>query len=62
MILSAEELAKIVKEVVLQLLKLSEAQEIALMEKIDSKIAEAMDQHLDDYEHQETQCKDDRNE
>jgi len=54
MILSAEELAKIVKEVVSQLLKLSEAQEIALMEKMDSKIAEAINQHLDDYEHQET--------
>jgi len=62
MILSAVELAEIVKEVAVQLLKLSEVQEIALMKKIDSKIAEAMDQHLDDYEHQETQCKDDRNE
>jgi len=55
MILSAEELAKIVKEVVSQLLKLSEAQEIAFMEKVDQKVSEALNQHLDDFKHEERQ-------
>jgi len=49
MILSAEELQKIIK----LLKELNEASEIAIKELIDRKIAEAMDQHLEDYEHEE---------
>jgi hypothetical protein len=49
MILSAEELQKIVK----LLKELNEASEIAIKELIDRKIAEAIDQHLEDYEHKE---------
>jgi len=49
MILSAEELQKIVK----LLKELNEASETAIKELIDRKIAEALDQHLEDYEHKE---------
>jgi hypothetical protein len=49
MILSAEELQKIIK----LLKELNEASEIAIKELIDRKIAEAIDQHLEDYEHKE---------
>jgi len=49
MILSAEELQKIIK----LLKELNEASETATKELIDRKIAEALDQHLEDYEHKE---------
>jgi|GEM_PF-4820899 len=49
MIGSAEELQKIIK----LLKELDEASEIAIKELIDRKIAEAIDQHLEDYEHKE---------
>ena len=49
MILSAEELQKIIK----LLKELNEASETAIKELIDRKIAEALDQHLEDYEHKE---------
>jgi hypothetical protein len=49
MILSAEELQKIIK----LLKELNEASEIAIKELIDRKIAEAIDQHLEDYKHKE---------
>jgi hypothetical protein len=49
MILSAEELQKIIK----LLKELNEASEIAIKELINRKIAEAIDQHLEDYEHKE---------
>jgi hypothetical protein len=49
MILSAEELQKIIK----LLKELSEASETAVKELVDRKIAEALDQHLEDYEHRE---------
>lgn len=49
MIVSAEELQKIVK----LLLELNEATEIAVKELVDKKIAEALDQHLSDYVHKE---------
>jgi len=49
MILSAEELQKIVK----LLKELNEASETAIKELVDRKIAEAIDQHLEDYEHKE---------
>jgi hypothetical protein len=49
MILSAEELQKIIK----LLTELNEASETAIKELIDRKIAEALDQHLEDYEHKE---------
>ena len=49
MILSAEEFQKIIK----LLKELNEASETAIKEFIDRKIAEALDQHLEDYEHKE---------
>jgi len=49
MILSAEEFQKIIK----LLTELNEASETAIKEFIDRKIAEALDQHLEDYEHKE---------
>jgi len=49
MILSAEELQKIIK----LLKELNEASETAIKELIDRKITEALDQHLEDYEHKE---------
>ena len=49
MILSAEELQKIIK----LLKELNETSETAIKELIDRKIAEAIDQHLEDYEHKE---------
>lgn len=49
MILSAEELQKIIK----LLKELNEASETAIKELVDRKIAEAIDQHLEDYEHKE---------
>jgi len=49
MILSAEELQKIIK----LLKELNEASETATKELIDRKITEALDQHLEDYEHKE---------
>jgi len=49
MILSAEELQKIIK----LLKELNEASETATKELIDRKIAEALDQHLEDYDHKE---------
>lgn len=49
MILSAEEFQKIIK----LLKELSESSETAIKELIDRKIAEALDQHLEDYEHKE---------
>ncbi|MEJ5327097.1 MAG: hypothetical protein WHU54_02445 [Candidatus Bathyarchaeia archaeon] len=49
MILSAEELQKIVK----LLKELNETSETAIKELVDRKIAEAIDQHLEDYEHKE---------
>jgi hypothetical protein len=49
MILSAEELQKIIR----LLTELNEASETAIKELIDRKIAEALDQHLEDYEHKE---------
>ena len=49
MILSAEELQKIIK----LLKELNESSETAIKELIDRKIAEALDQHLEDYEHEE---------
>jgi len=49
MTLSAEELQKIIK----LLTELNESSEIAIKELIDRKIAEAIDQHLEDYEHKE---------
>jgi len=49
MTLSAEELQKIIK----LLTELNEASEIAIKELINRKIAEAIDQHLEDYEHKE---------
>jgi len=49
MILSAEEFQKIIK----LLKELNESAETAIKELIDRKIAEAIDQHLEDYEHKE---------
>ena len=49
MILSAEEFQKIIR----LLKELNEASETAIKELIDRKIAEALDQHLEDYEHKE---------
>ena len=49
MILSAEELQKIIK----LLKELNETSETAIKELVDRKIAEAIDQHLEDYEHKE---------
>jgi len=49
MILSAEELQKIIR----LLTELNEASETAIKEFIDRKIAEALDQHLEDYDHKE---------
>jgi len=49
MILSAEELQKIIR----LLKELNEASETATKELIDRKIAEALDQHMEDYEHKE---------
>ena len=49
MMLSAEELQKIIK----LLTELNEASETAIKEFIDRKIAEALDQHLEDYDHKE---------
>ncbi|MEM2107861.1 MAG: hypothetical protein QXL10_01060 [Candidatus Bathyarchaeia archaeon] len=49
MILSAEEFRRILK-----LLKdLNESSETTIKELIDRKIAEALDQHIDDYTHKE---------
>ena len=53
MILSAEELQKTVKLLFKLLTELNEASETAIKELIDHKIAEALDQHLEDYEHKE---------
>jgi len=49
MILSAEEFQKIVK----LLMELFEVEEIAIKELLDKKIAEALAQHEEDYEHKE---------
>jgi glycerol-3-phosphate O-acyltransferase len=53
MILSAEELHKTVKLLLKLLNELNESAETAIKELIDRKIAEAIDQHLEDYEHKE---------
>jgi len=53
MILSAKELQKTVKLLFKLLTELNEASETAIKELIDRKIAEALDQHLEDYEHKE---------
>jgi hypothetical protein len=53
MILSAEELQKTVKLLFKLLTELNEASEIAVKELVDREIAEALDQHLEDYEHKE---------
>ena len=49
MIISAEEFQKIVK----LLMDLFEAEEIAIKELVEKKVAEALEQHLEDYEHKE---------
>jgi len=53
MILSAEELQKTIQLLFKMFMELNEASEIAIKELIDNKIAEALDQHLEDYEHKE---------
>ena len=53
MILSAEELQKTLHTLFKLLKELNEAAETAVKELIDRKIAEALDQHLEDYEHKE---------
>jgi hypothetical protein len=53
MILSAEELQKTVTHLFKLLKELNEASETAIKELIDRKIAEALDQHLEEYEHKE---------
>jgi hypothetical protein len=59
LIVSVEELTKIVDAIVAKLLIdkrgsfTSETLEIMVKELVDKKIAEALDQHLQDYEHKE---------
>jgi hypothetical protein len=49
MIISPEDFQKVVK----LLMELNQAYEIALKELIEKKISEALEKHLDEYEHTE---------